>query len=192
MKPFEPRGWSVYWHSGDQRWQLKVKVGSVWKQRSLDPSIRKFETKKAETAGEEVAIQMLAAAGTGGALEKPRRAKDGALVKEKTGPWLDLRSRMVGLGELAPATLHNNKQHVKTWIEPLLGQRPVDALSVAELRAWVRGLADKRAAITVRNVVATLRLFLDDCIAEGWCKRRDNPARDLGNATEMAAQTSLT
>lgn len=109
----------------------------------------------------------------------------GPRVADKVEAWLALRQRAVDGGRLAPSTLAGNREQMALWVVPRLGHLPLDALTVAHLRAWVRDIADACAPTTVRNIASTLRVYLDDCMAEGWCTLATNPARNPAFEREL-------
>jgi integrase len=119
----------------------------------------------------------------------------GPTVAEIADRWLKLRRAETKRGDVAPKTVANNEQHLKTHILPTLGSLPVKALAegparlrqfVAELREKPRtrtGKDKKRVTIEgstlsnnhVRNVCMTLSKMLSDAQAEQWAELAANP-----------------
>ncbi len=117
------------------------------------------------------------------ASEAKRQTGRGKTVADLTEDWLKLRDNDE---RLAGSTVRDNRSHMKTHVLPALGTEIVSKLEAPRLRAFVRALRKSGAApYTVRNVVATLTLFLDDIVSEGWVKMAVNPARQKAVRQEM-------
>jgi integrase len=86
----------------------------------------------------------------------------GLLVRDWATTWLDQRS------DLRPSTRVTCQIHLDRHVGPLLGDRPVRALSPAEIDGFVRSLTGSGLApATVQRVVATLRSCLSAAVRAG-------------------------
>ncbi|NUQ76098.1 MAG: tyrosine-type recombinase/integrase [Polyangiaceae bacterium] len=127
-------------------------------------------------------------------------------IAELAKKWLAFRESNT---RLAYTTYLNNKTHMDARIlshafsreeEPqrTLGSYLVHEVTTGVIRAFIRSLrAAGLAAFSIRNVVATLRIFFDDVITEDWAALpKGNPARadavkkELGKPRPVAGKSS--
>lgn len=169
--PRSDKGWLVF-HRADGGWVLKV--GPEWKPRRLPPTV------KTRRQAEQEAARLVSA----GTVHKPRTKAAGETVATVQARWVALR---VARPDVRPGTLAANRSHLRAHIIPTLGDRPLDAITVPELRAWVREIRGKVSAHYCRNVHTTLVVLLDDAIGEGWLASPANPARAEAVRAELPA-----
>lgn len=165
------RGWSVFQRK-DGRWVMKT--APEWRQKSLPALVRTKRQAEAEAA------RLVSS----GEIAKPRPKAQGETIGTIADRWTKLRAARP---DVSPGTRAANLSHLRTHILPTLGDRPLAALTVPELRAWVR---DRRAVVSAnycRNIHTTLVVILDDAIGEGWLTSPANPARAEAVRAELPA-----
>lgn len=175
---------NLFWSEARKRYMLKFKTASGWKSKSVPKEI------KTQKAAEFWAEQWLAAERAKSGTRAPSVL--GSTVADKWEAWIDLRKGR----DKRSSTHSDDTSHFKHHLLPFLGGDLIGAITVARVRELVRTLKKKRgrggkgeilSGLKIRNIVQTLRLFLDDAKAEGWCALESNPARDPAVRTEMPA-----
>jgi hypothetical protein len=87
--------------------------------------------------------------------------------------WL----KLLGEGDLAPATISMHTSNIKNHVRPAFGNRRPDELTSGVLLPWIRGLRKDLEPSTVRNAFNTLSKLIDDSMAEEWIDLAANPTK---------------
>ena len=106
----------------------------------------------------------------------------GPTLRELSSRWLELRERNP---ELATSTVRADRSNLDTHVLPAVGDVPIPELGTGALRRFIRGVREKRANYTTRNIVVTLTTFFDDAMAEEWVVLPANPMRHPGVRKEI-------
>jgi integrase len=106
----------------------------------------------------------------------------GPTLDEVAPRWLQLRERNP---DLAASTVLADRSILSTHVLPVLGKTPIAELGSGTLRRFIRGVREKRANYTTRNVVVTLTQLFEDAIAEEWLTLPANPMRHPGVRKEI-------
>ncbi len=106
----------------------------------------------------------------------------GPTLNELAPRWLVLRERNP---ELAASTVLADRSILSNHVLPALGSVPIPELGSGALRRFIRGVRDRRANYTTRNVVVTLTQLFEDAIAEEWIVLPANPMRHPGVRKEI-------
>ena len=95
-------------------------------------------------------------------------------IKIYADDWISLKRKE----QISEATIKQFRSNMDVWILPhmISGLDLETQLTILELRDFVKSIA--RAPYTVRNVLQTLRTFIDDARTEGWIKLEHNPATE--------------
>ncbi len=172
------KGYSLFSRKDSGRWVLSHAIApNKWKQVALPTEIASRAEAERWVREHLAEVRRLGP-------PPPSLCAGGPTIRELAPRWLELRKADA---RLAPATVRDNASHLNTHVLPHLGDTPLAALEVAQLRGWVRRLRSERASCTTRNVVATLMTFVDDCMAEDWVRLPANPVRHPGVKKELPA-----
>ncbi|MGB0890143.1 MAG: tyrosine-type recombinase/integrase [Solirubrobacterales bacterium] len=162
-------GWSVF-QRADGSWVLKYEAApQQWKQHRLAATTERKAKQEART--------WLATNRAAGTLPGVTRT-----VRELSAQWIKLRAASP---KLATSTIRDNESQMKNHIVSRLGDIGVGDLTPAMLREFVRGHRDAVSPNTLRNIMATLSAFYDDCRAEGWVDAAENIVRHPAVLREM-------
>lgn len=155
-----------------------------WRQKTLPQEIT---TKRdAEAWAAAWASEMIAS----GAEITTKKPAGGPTPRQLSEKWLGLREEAMRAGKLAPATVQDNRTHMERHVLPYLGDTPIAAIEVPQLRAWVRTLRGKVSASRCRNIYSTLANFIEDCMAEGWISVGANIVRHKAVTKELPEAAS--
>jgi integrase len=112
----------------------------------------------------------------------PAKVPPSPSVGKLAEKWLALRDADP---TLKPATVKDNRSHMRKHILPKFGEIPLAALDTPDLREWVRTLKGAVSPNTCRNIMTTMRSFYDGVIGERWVALPSNPMRDSYVLREM-------
>lgn len=155
-----PKGTSLFYRKSKKRWVLSYADPVRGQPQKVLPK-EIVRQRDAETW----ALEWLRVQGIRPDAVLAQRRDEGLSLATCAEKWIELRKKD---SRIAPATLTNNQQHLKNWILPKLGARPIAALEVPEVRAFLRDVRERRASSTARNVYYTLCTLYSDAMAEGW------------------------
>jgi len=155
-----PKGTSLFYRKSKKRWVLSYADPVRGQPQKVLPR-EIVRQRDAETW----ALEWLRVQGIRPDAVLEQRRDEGLSLAACAEKWLELRSKD---SRIAPATLNNNRQHLKNWILPILGTRPIASIEAPEVGAFLRDVREKRSPSTVRNVYYTLCTLYSDAMAEGW------------------------
>jgi integrase len=172
------QAYSLTFSEKEKRWFLFYYLGDQRKGTRAPRHLTKAE--QLEAWAKEFVRERQAGEGILG--RAPAEVPKGPTVRELGARWLELREDD---SELTPATVKDNRSHMNKHILPRFGDVPLAALEKTDLRTWVRELKANVAPNTCRNIVSTMRTFVDDAMGENWVTLPNNPTADKFVAKEL-------
>jgi integrase len=174
------RGWNVYMRR-DGAWVVQLRVTSgEWRERRVPASEEIPSAIKGTSAYERA--KKRAAKWAGANIERLRAGEPTKPEAPATLRVRDLRDPYVairGKSGVRPATLHQDETVLDAHVVPILGDYEPRALDSANLLGFVDALkAKKLAPSTIRNVLFTVRTFLDVIKVRKLAPLDTNPTRD--------------
>lgn len=172
-----PEGTSLFYRKSKKRWVLAYEDPTRGRPQKVLP--KEITTEKAASTW---AADWLAAKNLKPAEVLRQKHCEGPTVAECAAKWLILREKDE---RVAPATLKGNRGHLSKHILPAFGARPIAAIDIPEVRAWLRGLRTRVGASTCRNVLNTFSALYSDALAEGWVKGAASPLEERAVRAEL-------
>jgi hypothetical protein len=170
------RGWILYFDRSKKCYRVKAKqAGGRWKNIANLPRTITV----ARDAESYVAEKGLVPSNV---IDEPRQnrrvSSRSATVGQLRDQWFRYRRDTASRVNRQVATIKNNESHFDNWIAPKLGQKRVSELTVPVPRGFIREVRMAVSANHCRNIVATLKRFIQDCLAEGWTSAGTNWVKD--------------
>ena len=118
--------------------------------------------------------------------QDPQRGGDETLT-DYARRWLAQRTVKGRL--LAPRTVDTYRHSLERWIVPTLGDRPIGAITPADVRGWHQNVMTSTGPTATRQAYALLRAILNTAVADDAIAR--NPCRIRGAGQPTSPERPL-
>lgn len=171
------KGWSVFFRADKRRWVL-ARDGK----QKLIPADCKNKRAAVLWATTWLTEQ--------GYLENDgtaKRSEETETVSDLARRWVKWRESLMGK-DWEPATVSNNRSHVKRHIIPRIGKHAVTDVTPRVVAEFIRSLTC--SPNTARNVYRSLVAMFSDAMSQEWVKLDFNPAE--GDSAKRAVPDAMT
>jgi len=160
---------------GAKYWRLRYRFAGKEKELSLGRPYPALSLKSAEA--EAISLRLLLASGIDPAEQRfqtklDRKQKAAQLFREAADAWFEFRSKA-----WAPRTSDQVRDYLDKDLLPILGKRPLDAVTTKELAALSRAIEERGAPDVAKKARQWLAAIFSYARANGWAS--NNPTQDL-------------
>ena len=160
---------------GAKYWRLRYRFAGKEKELSLGRPYPALSLKGAEA--EAISLRLLLASDVDPAERRfqtklDRKQKAAQLFREATDAWFEFRSKA-----WAPRTSNQVREYLDKDLLPVLGKRPLDAVTTRELAALSRAIEERGAPDVAKKARQWLAAIFSYSRANGWTS--NNPTQDL-------------